>query len=1217
MSTRAWGRLGPVALLLPLLACSQIDRLHLQRRTGGSGALYGQFRAYDGRNGRPLSFAEVARRAGAADVILFGESHSDTVCNQLEAQLLAALADSPRPVALAMEFFEADTQAAVDAYLRGRIDEEAFREQTRQKRAYVLSHRPLIEMCRAGRIPVVAANAPRRLVSDYRKSGVGYEVYRAGLDPEEQRWLPVTNEKLSGPYRSRFYEVMGGTPDMPAEKPAMPPASTQPASAPASPHAMPTSVPVSQPATQPTGGMPGHMDIPRLYQAQLLWDQAMAESLAAFREDHPWRRVMLIVGSFHVAHTGGTAAKFQWMRPDDRVLTIVYGSTPDEDLEFDPEDRGAGDIVIYGIEPPPVPPKSDVVAGAGPTSLPVHPATLPSATQPTNGPTTPDASTPDSQPVAVKPAVPNVLGAGEELFIRHVLALKWPGRSGRFPVSVDAVQDRIVRGEWTPPSAGEIVRLPDAQTRTWTELSADEENRLRDPMLQGGYVYALVTSAIEQVMLLEARGHSFVYVNSEPRAGDPYQTGFVRLPVQLRAGANHLLFGCGRGELQARLLPATTAVLFNRDDRTLPDLLVGEAVDTLGALVLINADTRPLCGAVLTASLGDVSTASVVATIPPLGIHKAGFSIVGAAPPAGEEQSVELVLADAEGVELTHETIQLRVRKPDESHRRTFRSGIDGSVQYYGVQPQVRDGDREGPPALFLTLHGAGVEALHQASCYQPKDWGVVVAPTNRRPYGFDWEDWGRRDALEVLAIAQETFGTDPRRTYLTGHSMGGHGTWQLGAHYPDRFAAIAPSAGWISFWSYTGAFAAESVSPMEALLLRAMSPSDTLKLSRNYLQSGIYILHGDQDDNVPVDQARQMRTHLAAFHPNFAYYEQPGAGHWWGNQCMDWPPLFDFLARNSTPAAVDVRHIEFVTSSPAVSATCHWVTIVQQREALKPSRVDLRMDPQGRAVTGTTENVALLEFDFSAMPPNEPATLELDGQALGEFPHSELNFLAVVQHEGKWEWCEPAALGQGPVKTPRRSGPFKLALDNEALLVYGTQGTPAESAWALAKARFDAETFWYRGNGAFEVMADADFDPAANADRNVILYGNRETNAAWMKLDLPRNCDVARDAIQVGDRLLRGGDFALLAVLPRPDSETALVGVVGGSGIIGMRLTERLPYFISGVAYPDWIVLGADVLRDGTCGIRGAGFFGNDWQVDPRQSAWQLDTHNGNWPDQ
>jgi len=32
---------------------------------------------------------------------------------------------------------------------------------------------------------------------------------------------------------------------------------------------------------------------------------------------------------------------------------------------------------------------------------------------------------------------------------------------------------------------------------------------------------------------------------------------------------------------------------------------------------------------------------------------------------------------------------------------------------------------------------------------------------------------------------------------------MGGHGAWQIGSLYPDRFAAIGPSAGWLSFDSY------------------------------------------------------------------------------------------------------------------------------------------------------------------------------------------------------------------------------------------------------------------------------------------------------------------------------------------------------------------------------------------------------------------------------
>ena len=54
-----------------------------------------------------------------------------------------------------------------------------------------------------------------------------------------------------------------------------------------------------------------------------------------------------------------------------------------------------------------------------------------------------------------------------------------------------------------------------------------------------------------------------------------------------------------------------------------------------------------------------------------------------------------------------------------------------------------------------------------------------------------------------VLDQVTKSLAFDPTRVYLTGHSMGGHGTWILGSTYPDRFGAIGPSAGWISFWSY------------------------------------------------------------------------------------------------------------------------------------------------------------------------------------------------------------------------------------------------------------------------------------------------------------------------------------------------------------------------------------------------------------------------------
>jgi hypothetical protein len=113
----------------------------------------------------------------------------------------------------------------------------------------------------------------------------------------------------------------------------------------------------------------------------------------------------------------------------------------------------------------------------------------------------------------------------------------------------------------------------------------------------------------------------------------------------------------------------------------------------------------------------------------------------------------------------------LEWKSPRQNHKRTFRSEIDGSVQYYAVNP-AQNPDPEFKPAFVLTVHRASLEAVNQAGSYQNKTWTNIVAPTNKRPYGFDWEDWGRLDPLEAMEDFTRRYPSDPERVYLTGHSI-------------------------------------------------------------------------------------------------------------------------------------------------------------------------------------------------------------------------------------------------------------------------------------------------------------------------------------------------------------------------------------------------------------------------------------------------------------
>ncbi|MDA1191844.1 MAG: prolyl oligopeptidase family serine peptidase, partial [Candidatus Poribacteria bacterium] len=542
--------------------------------------------------------------------------------------------------------------------------------------------------------------------------------------------------------------------------------------------------------------------------------------------------------------------------------------------------------------------------------------------------------------------------------MRTGLSIGGVSRSGRSPVHTDAVELAIVKGEWTAPKSGDTVTLPDGETRAWETITADDEGWFTRRGLRGGYVYVNVPSESERVMILEPRGHGEVYVNGELRAGNVYGYDWVRLPVKLNAGDNGFLFSVGRGRVAARLVPTTSDVEINRGDTTFPDFRVGEPVDHWAAVILLNTTDKTLDNLTINAGYWDYdSVATPVPPIPPLGVRKVGFRIVSSEMRGNEKVPVNVRVsgkdADGSSKHYAYEVFELDIRQPDQSYKRTFISDIDGSVQYYGVQPAQPVSDAQ--PALFLSTHGAGVEAIGQANAYSSKTWGHLVAPTNRRPYGFDWEDWGRLDSLEVLEHAQNDLNTDPHRTYLTGHSMGGHGAWILGVTFPDKFAAIGPSAGWISFGTYAGGRGGneeEELTPVEAIIKRAWLPSDTTALETNLVNNAVYILHGGDDDNVPAAQARTMNERLAAFHHDFYYHEEPGQGHWWnldnepGSDCVDWMPMFDLFSRRSIPRNDEIRHVRFSTANPGVSHQAYWAQIHQQINPLEISRVDLRYDP-------------------------------------------------------------------------------------------------------------------------------------------------------------------------------------------------------------------------------------------------------------------------------
>ncbi|MBL8760658.1 MAG: prolyl oligopeptidase family serine peptidase [Phycisphaerae bacterium] len=784
--------------------------------------------------------------------------------------------------------------------------------------------------------------------------------------------------------------------------------------------------------------------------------------------------------------------------------------------------------------------------------------------------------------------------------VREALVIGDVGKSARRPFNTDAVNFAIATGAWKTPGAGDQVINPDSQTRAWEQASAADDGTLRHNALRGGYALAVHESDAERVMILSASAHAAVLVNGEPRMGDPYALGYTRLPVLLRKGRNEFLFSCGRGEVRAGLSQPSNFVSLDAGDATLPDLVIGAGVSALGAIVVSNNTNSTLENLQIAARLEGGVEFSELPPMLPASTRKVAFRIPFTRVKEPGEETLSLMLVGPSGKPAHELSVKIGVRRAGDRRKATFRSGIDDSVQYVALNPATTPDARH----LILSLHGASVEGSGQAACYPALDWAHVAAPTNRRPFGFDWEDWGMLDGLEALDAARAVFpGVDPARVHVTGHSMGGHGTWVFATMFPGQFATAAPSAGWASFFSYAGAPRPEETAGPLSMLRRATSLYDTAARTNNLSTLGVYVLHGDADDNVPAREAREWRERLAKFHTDFAYYERAGAGHWWGNECVAWPQLLDFQKGRARPES-EMR-VALSLPSAWLFRGYGWLRTFEQERVMEMSTFALELDDKAHTLTGTAANVS--RFAISARP-LAGVTLSIEVDALkGEVtvPSGSGDELVLLERTaGAWmaSVVDAKSAGAGAAPGARPVGP-KQAMTSRVVLVYSTRGTPEENAWSLAKARFDAEQWWYRGNGQFDIVSDQS-DPKTLAGRSVVLYGHADSNALWAALLKDSPVALRRGQVSVGARTVARDDLA--AILTRPNPFGGTVVAIGGTGISGMRAINRWPLFVSGVGYPDVLVAGADSWMKGDSALLAAGYFAPDWSLDEAQIAWR-----------
>ena len=718
-----------------------------------------------------------------------------------------------------------------------------------------------------------------------------------------------------------------------------------------------------------------------------------------------------------------------------------------------------------------------------------------------------------------------------------------------------------------------------------------------------GYAYAEFENKGRKRALVMAKKAGSFYLNSRRYTGNPYGDNYMLTPVILEDGTNKVLVptgGYATHRFTFKIVPPPAPVVIVKKDATLPDIIDEEMLKAWAGLTLMNTTSKRMDDITVTIGDGEVFRQNSVSVshLIPLNYKKIPVRLEQIEP-VNAPDTVWVPVKVSSSYFSSSESLAIKVRNKSESFVRTFISRIDSSCQHYAVLPP-KDYDGQKNYALILTLHGAGVRARGQVNSYKAKDWAFVVAPTNRRRYGFDWQDWGRLDALEVLERVKKSFPIDTNRVYLVGHSMGGHGTWHVGLAHSDLFAAMAPAAGWGCFQLYVPWFLQKSyiyAEPMQ-VGIRDMSLREDIapNFVENVLNLPVFILHGGIDDNVPAVHGRMFARLLDQLGYDYVYKEVPGKKHWWKTddlQCVDDPDLIAFLksrTRNPYP-----RHVIFKTTDLGQCNKSYWVQIDEQKRPFFESRIEAEV--KGSTIDVFTNNIGQFSLYLNkTFVPYGKLSVIVDGHRI------PLVFKMVekVSFSKKGDRFVKGTLRhKGLSKRPEQYGPIKQAYFSPFALVYGTKGDSATTELLYRQASYEAMRWWQRANGYVSVLPDSEVTETVIRTKNLILFGGGRENEIVSKMDKRLPIRPGKKSFHVGKRELRGSGLAAEFIYPNPLNPEKFVFVHEGNDSTGLAISHFFGTMYSGAGLPDFIIFDERVKQRGWGGVLCAGFFNTAWEVD------------------
>jgi uncharacterized iron-regulated protein len=217
-----------------------------------------------------------------SDVVLIGEHHANESHHTWHLQMLNNMSVAEIPMVLGLEVFPRQMQPVLDDWVAGKLRESEFIEKIQWDEiwGYDLSYYlPLFHFARDHAIPMVALNVSKSLLLKVKDKGWD-------AVPPHQR------EGVSDPAR------------------------------PERPYLYRLAASFMRHNIRASDEMTNRKIFLRFVQQQLLWDRAMAEAISGARGQYPERKVVAIMGSWHMIDGHGVPYQLADLINAD-VMTIV------------------------------------------------------------------------------------------------------------------------------------------------------------------------------------------------------------------------------------------------------------------------------------------------------------------------------------------------------------------------------------------------------------------------------------------------------------------------------------------------------------------------------------------------------------------------------------------------------------------------------------------------------------------------------------------------------------------------------------------------------------------------------------------------------------------------------------------------------------------------------------------------------------------------------